>query len=134
MGEGTSSEALQQNLKCLEEWSRTWLLQYNFEKCHIMHIGHKSNTKYYLHKDGQRCEIAISRLEKDLGIWVSDDLKWRIQCSKAAKKAMSVLGMKKRAFSYLDREGFILFYNTYVRAHLEYCVQVWNPYRKEDIL
>ena len=25
-------------------------------------------------------------------------------------------------------------YNTYERAHLEYCVQVWNPYRKEDIM
>ena len=63
-----------------------------------------------------------------------DNLKWSIQCSKAAKKAMSVLGMIKRTFPYLDRESFILLYNTYVRAHLEYCVQVWNPYRKEDIL
>ena len=99
-----------------------------------MHIGHKSNTKYYLHKDGQRREIAVFRLEKDLGIWVSDGLRWSIQCSKAAKKAMSVLGMIKRTFPYLDREGFILLYNTNVRAHLEYCVQVWNPYRKEDIL
>ena len=90
--------------------------------------------KCYLHKDGQRCEIAVSRLEKDLGIWVLDNLKWSIQCSKAAEKAMSVLGMIKRIFPYLNREGFILLYNTYVRAHLEYCVQVWNPYRKEDIL
>ena len=43
--EGTSSQALQQDLECLEEWSRKWLLQFNFEKCHVMHIGHKSNTK-----------------------------------------------------------------------------------------
>ena len=27
-----------------------------------------------------------------------------------------------------------MIYNTYVRAHLAYCVQVWNTYRKEDIL
>ena len=64
VGEGTSSQALKQDLECLEAWSRKWLLQFNFEKCHVMHIGHKSNTKYYLHKDGQRCEIAVSRLEK----------------------------------------------------------------------
>ena len=86
MNERTSSRALQQDLECLEEWSSKWLLKFNFEKCHVMHIGHKSNTKYYLHKDGQRCEIAVSKLEKDFGIWVSDDLKWSTQCSKAAKK------------------------------------------------
>ena len=65
---------------------------------------------------------------------MSDDLKWSTQCSKVTKKAMSVLGMVKRTFPYLDREGFILLYNTKVRAHLEYCAQVWNRYRKEDIL
>ena len=45
VGERTSSQALQQDIECLEEWSRKWLLQFNFEKCHVMHIGHKSNTK-----------------------------------------------------------------------------------------
>ena len=75
VSEGTSSQALQQDLECLEEWSRKCLIQFNFEKCHVLHIGHKSNTKYYLHKDVQRCEIAVSRLEKDLRIWVSDYLK-----------------------------------------------------------
>ena len=85
--------------------------KFNLEKCHVIHIGHKSNTKYYLHRDGQRCEIAVSRLEKYLEIKVSDDLKWSTQCSKAAKKTMSVLEMIKITFPYLDREGFILLYN-----------------------
>ena len=51
-----------------------------------------------------------------------------------SQKTISVLGLIKRTFPYLDREGFILLYNNYLRAYLEYCVQVWNPYRKEDIL
>ena len=72
-------------------------------------------------------------MERDLGIWVSDDLKWSNQCSKSAAKAMSVLGMIKRTFPYLDNEGFILLYSTYVRPDLEYCVQVWAPYNVSDI-
>ena len=71
-----------------------------------MHIGHKSNTKYYLHNDGQGCEIAVSRLEKDLGIWVSDDLKWRIQCCKAAEKAMSVEESTSGRRCDSEREGY----------------------------
>ena len=52
----------------------------------------------------------------------------------SSKKGDVGIGNDNENLSYLDREGFILLYNTYVRAHLEYCVQVWNPYRKEDIL
>ena len=59
-------------------------------------------------------------------------MKYAVQ--QGSQKAMSVLGMIKRIFPYLDREGFMLLYNTYVWAHLEYCVQVWNPCRKEDLL
>ena len=40
--------------------------------------------------------------------------------------------MIRRTFPYLDNEGFTLLYNTYVRPHLEYCVQVWAPYNAKD--
>jgi len=55
------------------------------------------------------------------------------QCNTAANKALSVLGMIKRSFSYISIESFKILYNTYVRPHLEYCVQIWNPYLKKDI-
>ena len=63
----------------------------------------------------------------------SKDLKWSKQCNTAANKAMSVLGMIKRSFSHISIESFKILYNTYVRPHLEYCVQIWNPYLKKDI-
>jgi len=47
---------------------------------------------------------------------------------------MTVLGMIKRSFSHISTESFKILYNTYVRPHLEYCVQVWNPYLKKDIV
>ena len=57
-----------------------------------------------------------------------------VHSAASSQTVMSVLRMIKRTFPYLDREGFILLHNTYVRAHLEYYVPVWNSYRKEDIL
>jgi len=46
---------------------------------------------------------------------------------------MQALGLIKRNFSQLDKHSFAAMYNTYVRPHIEYCAQAWNPYLKKDI-
>ena len=89
--------------------------------------------KYYLEKDNKRWVVAKSELERDLGIWVSNDLKWETQCKKAAAQAMSALGTIRRTFPIVDVDVFKLLYNVYVRPHLKFCVQVRLPYLKKDI-
>jgi len=71
--------------------------------------------------------------EKDLGIFVTSDLKPSVHCVNAAAKAMQVLGVIKRNFVLTDEEDFRLLFNGFVRPHLEYCVSVWSPYLKKDI-
>jgi len=44
-----------------------------------------------------------------------------------------VLGVIKRTFNTLNKEVFLSLYSTYIRPHLEYCIQVWAPYFKKDI-
>jgi len=39
----------------------------------------------------------------------------------------------KRNFRRLD-EDFLIIYKTYVRPHLEYCIQVWSPHLATDVL
>ena len=94
-----------------------------------MHIDRKSKANYYLENDKKRCEVAESEVERDLGTWVSIDLKWQTHCKKAAQ-TMSVLGMIRRTFPFVDVDGFKLLYNVYIRPHLEFCVQAWSPYFK----
>jgi len=69
----------------------------------------------------------------DLGIFITDNLKPSVQCTKAAAKAHSILGMVRRNFKRLDCEDFLLIYKTYIRPHLEYCIQSWSPYLQKDI-
>ena len=59
--------------------------------------------------------------EKDLGIFVTGDLKPSVHCAKAAAKAMQVLGLGviKRNFVLTDEEDFRLLFNGVVRPHLE---------------
>ena len=55
------------------------------------------------------------------------------QCSAAASRGMSVMGLVKRNYRDLDAESFLLLYKTYIRPNLEYCVQVWSPHLKKDV-
>jgi len=71
--------------------------------------------------------------EKDLGVWINNTMKPSLQCSKSAAKAMSALACIRKSFSYFDIQSFMIIYRTYIRPHLEYCVQAWNPYLIKDI-
>jgi len=115
------------------KWSDEWLLRFNCEKCKVMHIGHKLDTAYYMNSSGKVTRLEEIQEERDLGVIIVNNLKPSQQCSKAASKAMSVLGMINRHFRRLDRQDFLILYKTYVRPHLEYCIQAWSPYLVRDI-
>ena len=63
-------------------------------------------TEYEMTENGISHKLQVSREEKDLGIYIADNLKPGLQCAKAASKAMSVLGMIRRRFGKIDRESF----------------------------
>ena len=78
-------------------------------------------------------QIEKTELERDLGILISNDLKWENQVNKAAKTANSVIAQIKNIFTYFDSSLVKLLYVSLVRPHLEYAVSVWNPYLRKDI-
>ena len=41
--------------------------------------------------------------------------------------------MVRRNFSHLDIADFRLIYKTYIRPHLEFCIQAWSPHFVKDI-
>ena len=85
-------------------------------------------------KDNKSWEVAESEMERDFGIWVSNDLKWETQCKKANARALSVLSMIRRTFPFVDVDWLKLLYNVYIRPHLDFCVQAWSPYFKRSWL
>jgi len=126
------SLSFQKNLNSSSKWSDMWLLGLNPDKCHVMHVGHSYQTKYHIAEDNQLIELTTVMEEKDLGVFTSD-LRPSRQCSAAASRASSVLGLIKRNFKRLDKANFLLLYKAYVRPHLKYCIQVCNPFLVRDI-
>ena len=48
-------------------------------------------------------------------------------------QGIQVLGQMSRSFHYRDKYTWIRLYKVDVRPHLEYAVQAWSPWRRENI-
>ena len=69
------------------------------------------NGQYFLHDNNKQMELLSCENDKDLGVWISKDLKYSKQCNTAANKA--VLGMIKRSFRYFNSDQLIPESNNY---------------------
>ena len=76
-----------------------------------LNLSHDNMKAEYL-MDGVKLEHVNE--EKDLGIIISEDLKWEKQCSSAVSKANRILGMIKRNFVDRSKETILLLY--YIRV------------------
>ena len=81
----------------------------------------------------ERNSLGTTEVERDLGVMISNDLKWGCQTQKAANQANAVLGILKRTFSYWTPDSLKTLYISFVRPHLEYASSAWSPYQKKDI-
>jgi len=97
-----------------------------------MHLGRNPSTTYTMENLESTVELTMTNSEKDLGLWITS-LKPTLHCDKAAATANRILGMLKRSLTKLSRELFVFLHKTYVRQHLEYCIQLWYPYLACDI-
>ena len=93
-------ENLQIAIDKLVDWSKKWLLKFNIEKCKVMHIGNNNSDFKYLMESKM---LATTEIEKDLGVYLSKDLKWDFHINYMINKANRVLGMINHTFKYLDK-------------------------------
>ena len=56
-----------------------------------------------------------------------------VQCQKAYSKAMQSLATIKQSFKNITQYSFKILYKTYIRPHIEYCIQAWSPYYAKGI-
>lgn len=124
------AEILREDLVRLQNWSRDWQMEFNADKCHVMHIGKKTlNSQYVLNGS----TLKPTESERDLGVLVDKSCKFSEHCNKVANSANAVLGMIKRTITCRRKDIMVRLYKALVRPKLEYCVQAWCPYQKKDI-
>ncbi|CAM4639967.1 unnamed protein product [Lepidochelys kempii] len=122
---------LQKDLSKLDDWATKWQMKFNVDKCKVMHIG-KHNPNYTYTMMGSK--LAVTTQERDLGVIVNCSLKPSTQCAAAVKKANGMLGIIKKGIDNRTENIIFPLYKSMVRPHLEYCVQMWSPHLKKDLL
>ncbi|RNA04965.1 RNA-directed DNA polymerase from mobile element jockey-like, partial [Brachionus plicatilis] len=101
---------LQRDLDALTEWSTTWRMLFNIEKCKVMECSRSGQTKY---SDKDLC-MGVTRsvlnqtsTEKDLGVTFASNLKFSSHIKAQTNKAISILGQLRRTFKFWTNTTFI---------------------------
>ena len=123
-------EALQKDLDNTKKWADRWKMEFNVDKCKIMHLG-RVNPRHVYSMDG--VELTVTSEEKDLGVLVDDKLDFGKHIREIVNKANRRIGLIKKGFDCLDTEMFMYLYPVLIRPLLEYCVQIWSPHKQGDI-
>ena len=124
------NEVLQEDLKRIQDWAKKWKMEFNVDKCKIMHIGGK-NPKYEYNMNGTK--LTETKEEKDLGVIIDCRLEFDRHIKNIVARANRTLGMIRISFECMDKSMFLNLYKGLVRPLLEYCVQAWSPYKRKYI-
>ena len=122
--------ALQRDLDIIMGWSAKWGMPFNVNKCGILNAGVNNAHFAYRMEDEW---LEEKEKERDLGIIVDRDFNFKEQCLNARNRANKILGFINRNVSYKSKNVIRQLYNSYVRPHIEYCVQAWRPHLRHDI-
>lgn len=126
-----TKNVINQDISYLSLWAKKWQMEFNLSKCKVMHYG-RANSNEIFYMEGSL--IEASNMEKDLGIYFSEDFKKYDHCNEIAKRCAKISGMIMRTFNNKNSGIMKILYKSLIRPHIDYCSQVWRPSLKKDIL
>ena len=91
---------LQEDINKLVKWAKKWHMNFHVDKCYVLHIGHNNIQGNYNMSNQQ---LPTTDQQRDLGIIITNDLKWQKQTEKSCKTANRVLGFIARNFRYKNK-------------------------------
>ena len=124
---------LQYDLDKLYEWSQTWKMDFNANKCHVLEMGKSEKRprgEYYMGNE----VIEKAEEEKDLGVTVQNDLSPEKHINKIVGATYRLLVNMRVAFHYMDVEMLRKLIVSIIRPRLEYAAVMWSPGHKKHIM
>ena len=78
-------------------------------------------------------QIKNTKQEKLLGVVIDNNLTWHSQVKKVKQTIAFKLSIFRKIRHYLPTKTRILYYNYYIKPHLQYCCTIWGQCNKTDI-
>ena len=125
--------SLQHDLSLLANWSSSWKLTFNENKCSVVHFT-RGQSSAILSYSVNNTIISTAGSQKDLGVIMSSDMQWRSHYLFIIPRAYKMLWLIRRVFSSsTDVYAKRCLYLSLVRSKLLYCSPVWRPQYLVDI-
>ena len=130
----SSIQSLQTDLNHMCSWVKRWLLEFNAEKCKVIHFGHKNPKHQYLmtQNSGSHHTIEPVQEESDLGVIVDSQLKFSSHSQKISANASRALGIIKHSITSRSKHVITKLYKGLVRPRLEVGTILATPRFKKD--
>jgi hypothetical protein len=121
--------ALQEDLLRLDNYCKLNKLDLNVNKCSVISFSRKiQNLVTYNYSLKGQVLRRVSEM-RDLGVIHDTKLIFDNHIASIVNRASKSLGFIMRSCKdFNDTKTIKILYSTYVRCHLEYASQVWNPY------
>jgi len=120
---------LQAAIDLVNKWSLENRMTISIPKCAVLKT--KSDNCVYTLAGSVIPEVSTY---KDLGVTFDVDLSFRVHMAEVAKSAARWCNLILRCFIIKDASFYIRLYETLVVPKLGYCIHVWCPFRKKDLL
>ena len=118
----TSHELLESDLISLHNWCVANKMSLHDEKCSRIHFKKQSVVKMN--------EVAVKpvKVQKDLGVLISNDLSWKENCNRRPTKSLKSLWFLKRNVSFKSTTKATLnAYTGYVVPVISHACEFWYP-------
>ena len=120
----------QEDINKLVEWANKWQMNFNVNKCSVIHIEHNNMQGNYNMSNQQ---LPTTDWRQDIGIIITKVLKWQKQTEKSCNTAKRAHGLIARNFRCKNKELIGILHKYLVHPHLEPNVQFWSPHLRRDI-
>ena len=109
-------------------------LKLNENKCSFMLISRKrsrtTTTPLFIKSN---CALEQVDSVKYLGVVLTSDLTWTEHINRICSKTRKLIGLMYRRFHHCHPDLMVTLYKAFIRPHLEYAPQVWDPRLIKDV-
>lgn len=126
------SEELQSDLKSVYQWGTRNCMSFNDLKFKCMKYGRHQNLMNGVYTSPAGNEIDDDEHVKDLGILMSNDLRFTKHIDKVTARCRSLIAWTLRTFNTRNKVVMLTLLKSLILPRIDYCSQLYSPFLQQE--